>query len=135
MNSSNKPAYGLSLTLDSSFEEAISRVKDAFKEEGFGVLAEINVQRTLDEKIVFHMEPYTILGMCNPALASRAISAEPDIGLFLPCNVLLARRNDRVEVSAQDPQFMVPMTGNEALEPIAREARGRIDRAIARLKA
>ena len=135
MNTTDRPAYGLSLTLGSSFEEAIARVREAFKEEGFGVLTEMNVQKTLHEKIGLEMDPYTILGMCNPLLASRAIAAEPNIGLFLPCNVLVARRGDLVEVNAQDPLFMVPMTGNEALRPIAQEARERIDRALARLKA
>jgi uncharacterized protein (DUF302 family) len=135
MNTTDTPPYGLSLTLDSSFEEVIARVRAAFKEEGFGVLTEMNVQQTLLEKIGLQMEPYTILGMCNPLLASRAIAAEPNIGLFLPCNVLVARRGDLVEVSAQDPLFMVPMTGNEALHPIAQEARERIDRALTRLNA
>lgn len=129
------PTYGLSLTLSSSFEEAITRVREVFKEEGFGVLTEMNVQQTLQEKIGLQMEPYIVLGMCNPLLASRAIAAEPNIGLFLPCNVLVARRGDKIEVSAQDPLFMVPITGNEALQPIAQEARERIDRALIRLKA
>ena len=135
MNTTDLPAYGISVVLDQSFEEAITRVRAAFKEEGFGVLTEMNVQQTLREKIGLQMDPYTILGMCNPLLASRAIAAEPNIGLFLPCNVLVARRGDLVEVSAQDPLFMVPVTGNEALQPIAQEARERIDRALARLKA
>ncbi len=134
MDTNATPAYGLSLTLGTSFDEAIVRIKTAFKEEGFGVLTEMNVQHTLQEKIGFQMDPYLILGMCNPTLASRAITAEPNIGLFLPCNVLVAQRGDHVEVSAQDPLFMVPMTGNEALQPIAQEARDRIDRALVRLK-
>ncbi len=135
MNTTDAPAYGISVVLRQSFEEAIARVREAFKEEGFGVLTEMNVQQTLLEKIGQTMDPYTILGMCNPNLASRSIAAEPNIGLFLPCNVLVAKRGGAVEVSAQDPLFMVPMTGNNALEPIAKEARERIDRALARLKA
>ncbi len=134
MNTTEKPTYGLSVTLGATFDEAVTQVKEAFKAEGFGVLTEMNVQHTLQEKIGFEMNPYTILGMCNPALASRAIAAEPNIGLFLPCNVLLAQRGDTVEVNAQDPLFMVPMTGNAALQPIAQEARDRIDRALDRLK-
>lgn len=134
MNTNAPSAYGLSMTLDTSFEEAIARVKAAFKEQGFGVLNEMNVQHTLQEKIGFQMDSYLILGMCNPTLAARAISAEPNIGLFLPCNVLVAQRGDHIEISAQDPLFMVPMTGNEALQPIAQEARERIDRALARLQ-
>ncbi len=135
MNTTITPTYGLSLTLTSTFDETMTRVKEAFKSEGFGVLTEMNVQYTLREKIGLEMAPYTVLGMCNPDLASRAIAAEPNIGLFLPCNVLLAQRGDHVEVSAQDPLFMVPMTGNEALRPIAQEARERIDRALAQLRA
>ena len=134
MNTTDTPNYGLSLTLGSSFEETVQRVREAFKEEGFGVLTEMNVQQTLQEKIGLQMDPYTIFGMCNPLLASRAIAAEPNIGLFLPCNVLVARRGDKTVVSAQDPLFMVPITGNDALQPIAQEARDRIDRALTRLK-
>lgn len=135
MNTNTTPQYGLSVTLDATFEEATARVREAFKTEGFGVLTEMNVQQTLLEKINLQMDPYTILGMCNPLLASRAIAAEPNIGLFLPCNVLVARRGDHIDVSAQDPLIMVPMTGNEALQPIAQEARERIDRALALLQA
>jgi uncharacterized protein (DUF302 family) len=135
MHINTASAYALSLTLGVSFEDAIARVREVFKQEGFGVLAEINVQQALHEKIGQQIEPYTILGMCNPLLASRAIAAEPNIGVLLPCNVLVARRGDRTEVRAQDPLFMVPMTGNKALEPIAKEARERIDRALSHLKA
>ncbi len=135
MDAHTTPAYGLSVTLAASFDEVIDRVKTAFKEEGFGVLTEMNVQHTLQEKIGFQMDPYLILGMCNPTLASHAITAEPNIGLFLPCNVLAAQRGKHVEVSAQDPLFMVPMTGNEALQSIAQETRERIERALVRLKA
>lgn len=135
MNTNDTPQYALSVTLYAAFEEAITRVREAFKAEGFGVLTEMNVQQTLQEKINLQMDPYTILGMCNPLLASRAIAAEPNIGLFLPCNVLVAQRGEAIEVSAQNPLFMVPMTGNEAMKPIAHEARERIDRALARLKA
>ena len=134
MNTIPESAYGLTVTLGSPFDEAVARVKEIFKEEGFGVLTEMNIQGALEEKIGVRIDPYTVLGMCNPHLASRAIAAEPNIGLLLPCNVLIARRGVLVQVSAQDPLFMVPMTGNEALQPIAQEARERIDRAIARLK-
>lgn len=134
MKTTERPAYGISITLSSSFDEAVMCVRNAFKEEGFGVLTEMNVQQTLHEKIGLQMPAYTVLGMCNPLLASRAIAVELDIGLFLPCNVLIAQRGNHVEVSAQDPLLMVPMTGNEALQPIAQEARERIDRALAQLE-
>lgn len=128
------PEYGIAITLKVPFDVAIQNVREAFKAEGFGVLSEMDVQHVLKEKIGFSLEPYTILGMCNPQLASRAITAEPNIGLFLPCNVLVARRGEQVVVNAQDPLFLVPMTGNEALQPIAEEARERINRALARLR-
>ena len=135
MTITKTPVYGLSVTIVTPFEQALADVREAFKAEGFGVLTEINVQKTLSEKIGEQIDPYTILGMCNPRLAARAITEEPHIGLFLPCNVLVTRRGEHTDVSAQDPLFMVPMTGNEALQPIAVEARERIDRALARLKA
>ncbi len=134
MTLKGRPAYGLTVTLGSTFEEAVAHVRESFKEEGFGVLTEMNVQKTLQEKLDFKIDAYTILGMCNPVLASRAITAEPNIGLLLPCNVLIAQRGVLVHVSALDPLLMVPMTGNEALQPIAQEARERIDRALSRLK-
>ena len=83
-----KPESSLSATLDSTFDDAILRIKAAFQSEGFGLLTETNLQSTLHDKIGFEMDPYTILGMCNPSLAANAIVAEPNIGLFLPCNVL-----------------------------------------------
>jgi len=124
----------LSATLSLSFAEAVAHSKEAFKEEGFGVLTEIDVQKTLQDKIGFQMDAYCILGMCNPSLAARAITVAPDIGLFLPCNVLVAQRGACIEVSAQDPLFMIPMVSNEALGPIAHEVRDKLGRALKRLK-
>lgn len=134
MNRTTNPSYGLALTLGVPFPDAMARVREAFKTEGFGVLTEADVQHTLHDKIGVQMEPYTVLGMCNPSLASRAISAEPYIGLLLPCNVLVMQRDGQVEVSAQDPILMVNVTGNPQLQEIAQEARQRIDRAFDKLK-
>ena len=133
METTIKPDGSLSARLDTPFDDAILRVKAAFKSEGFGLLTETNVQSTLHDKIGFEMEPYTILGMCNPSLAANAIVAEPNIGLFLPCNVLVAQRGNYIEIYSQDPLIMVTVTGNKALRSIAEQARDHIGKAMCRL--
>ena len=122
--------YGRTIEVDLPFDEAVPRVKEAFQEQGFGTLTEIDVQATLEQKIGRHVDPYVILGTCNPHLASRALDVEPDIGLLLPCNVVVARRGDRTFVLALDPQVMVSVPGRPELEPIADEAAERIGRAL-----
>ena len=129
----SKRAYGISSSVDMPFEPAIDRVKAAFKEQGFGTLTEIDVQRTLKEKLGEEMEPYVILGMCSPQLAHRAIQAEHEIGLLLPCNVIVHQCGGTVHVSAQDPAQIMEFVGNEALRPIGNEARARIEAAICSL--
>ncbi|HLI47298.1 MAG TPA: DUF302 domain-containing protein [Chthonomonas sp.] len=125
--------YGLGTTLSASFADALRLTKEAFQKQGFGTLSEIDVQKALQEKLGLHREPYTILGMCNPHLASQAIEAEPHVGLLLPCNVLVAQRGANVEVSAQDPREMVEITQNPNLKPIAEEAYQRIVAALTQL--
>ena len=125
---------GLEVTLSVPFDQAIVQVKEAFKAEGFGALSEIDVRKALQEKIGEQIEPYTILGMCNPHLASRAIAAEHEIGLLLPCNVLVHECDGQVKVKAQDPITMMLMLHNAALQPIAEEARQHIERALQNLK-
>ncbi|HVT13887.1 MAG TPA: DUF302 domain-containing protein [Fimbriimonadaceae bacterium] len=112
------------------FDEAVERVKSVFKDHGFGTLTEIDVQKTLKEKIGEEIEPYKILGVCNPKLASRAIAAEHEIGLFLPCTVLVHECGGKVNVSAQDPAQMMTFAKNDGLTEIAAEARERIMQAI-----
>ncbi|HEY0867213.1 MAG TPA: DUF302 domain-containing protein [Fimbriimonas sp.] len=126
-------SYGIGRSLDIPFEQAVAKVKEAFKEEGFGSLSEIDIQGALREKIGKEIEPYTVLGMCNPKLAHRSIQLEPEIGTLLPCNVLVRQEGGRIHVTAQNPSLFVQLTDNPAVEPIAREARERIDRALARL--
>ena len=126
---------GLSVSLNQPFDEVIQRVKDAFKAEGFGVLCEIDVCKTLQDKIGEQIEPYTILGMCNPHLASRAIKAEHEVGLLLPCNVLVHECGGHVHVHAQDPSVILDIAENELLSPVASEAEERIERAITALRA
>lgn len=126
-------AYGMNIVVNGSFEHAIERVKSVFKEHGFGVLSEIDVQAALREKIGEEIEPYTILGMCNPQLASRALKSEHEIGLLLPCNVLVHECGGAVHVGAQDPILMLGMARNEGLRPIAEEAKRSIEQALAEL--
>ncbi|HYN36909.1 MAG TPA: DUF302 domain-containing protein [Actinomycetota bacterium] len=125
--------YGQTIEVGLSFEEALPKVKEAFKEQGFGTLTEIDVRATLKEKIGRDIEPYTILGTCNPELAGRALDIERDIGLLLPCNVVVTERDGKTLVQALDPQVMVSVPGNDELKPIAEEAGARIDKALASL--
>jgi uncharacterized protein (DUF302 family) len=122
--------YGLEVTFNGSFEEAVVKVKEVFQRHGFGTLCEIDVRATLREKLGEEIEPYTILGVCNPGLASRALKAEPQIGLLLPCNLLVREHQGGITVSAQDPLLMVKITENLALHPIAEEAKGKILNAL-----
>lgn len=130
----NKENYGLAISLDSTFEEAVQRVKEAFKQEGFGALSELDIKSILAEKISAEIPPYTILGMCNPALAHEAINLEPEIGVLLPCNVLVRSAGDgRVEVVAQNPSLFSLMSKANGLDAVASDARQRIDRALKKL--
>ena len=122
--------YGIEITVEGTFGDAIDRVKSVFKEHGFGTLTEIDVQKTLKEKIGAEMEPYTILGVCNPNLARRAIEAEHEIGLLLPCNVLVHQCGGRVRVSVQDPSGMMSFVGNPDLAPVGEEAREKLVEAL-----
>lgn len=130
MNHLTRSAYGMSTVASGSFEQAIERVKAVFKEHGFGALSEIDVQAALREKIGEEIEPYTILGMCNPHLASRSLKAEHEIGMLLPCNVLVHECGGAVRVGAQDPMLMMEMARNEHLRPIAEEAKRLIEQAL-----
>jgi uncharacterized protein (DUF302 family) len=126
-------AYGITRTVSLSYEEAIARLRDLLKDEGFGVLTEIDVKRTLKEKIDKDVEPYVILGACNPKLASRALEIEPDIGLLLPCNVIVSKRGDGTHIGVVNPQSMVDFTSNAALADVSHEADERLRRVIERL--
>ncbi len=127
-------SYVTKLEVSAPFDSAVDTVVAAFKEEGFGVLTTIDVTATMRQKLGIEMPRYTILGMCNPRLAHRALTLEPDIGVMLPCNVAVYERGDRVVVAAQDPGTMVEMTANLELEDVALEASGRIERAMERVK-
>ncbi len=128
-----KTSYGFGTTLPVPYEEAIPRVTEALKAEGFGVLTEIDVRRTLREKLGAEMEPYIILGACNPSLAHRALEQEPDIGLLLPCNVVVRTEGQGSRVEVADPQVMLGIVGNKELNAVAEEAQKRLQRVVVSL--
>ncbi len=123
-------SYGFHCTLQGlSFAEAIAAVTEALKSEGFGILTEIDVQATLKAKLGDDVRPYRILGACNPPLAHRALEAEPDIGLLLPCNVGIREEADgRLVVGFMDPVAVMQMTSNPEVAVVAREVRQRLER-------
>jgi uncharacterized protein (DUF302 family) len=125
--------YGISTTVNLPFDRALARTRDALASEGFGILTEIDVAGTLRKKLEVEFRPYVILGACNPALAHRALSAELDIGLLLPCNVIVyaADSPDRTVVAALDPVAALSLTDNDAVKPVAQEARVKLQRALA----
>ncbi|MGX9791151.1 DUF302 domain-containing protein [Mycobacterium sp. MMS18-G62] len=128
----------LSTALHTSFEEAVRRTRDALAEQGFGVLTEIDVQATLKAKLGEDMEDYLILGACNPPLAHRAITVDRQIGLLLPCNVVV--RTDPADegtvlVEAMDPEVLVEVTGDAELRPVADEVGTKLKAAIEALGA
>jgi uncharacterized protein (DUF302 family) len=125
--------YGFGTTLPIPYEEAIPRVKEALKAEGFGILTEIDVRLTMREKLGAEMEPYIILGACNPPLAHRALEQERDIGLLLPCNVVVRSEGNGSRVEVADPQAMLGIVGNEELNAVAEEAKRRLQRVVASL--
>jgi uncharacterized protein (DUF302 family) len=127
--------YGFTTTLtDVSFAQALAKTIDALKAEGFGVLSDIDVQHAMNEKLGATMPPYRILGACNPSLALEALSAEPDIGLLLPCNVIVREDpSGRVVVGFLDPQIMVGLVGRPEVQPVADQAEQRLRRACASL--
>lgn len=122
--------YGFDTSLTMPFDEAVKKVVEALKGEGFGVLSDIDVQATLKQKIGAEMAPYRILGACNPPLAHKALQAEPNIGLLLPCNVVVRQESPgHVVVAFLDPQTMVDLVGKPEIQAIADEAKERLERA------
>ena len=123
-------AYGFHCVLPKQdFASCIARVTDALKAEGFGILTEIDVQATMKAKLGIDGLPYRILGACNPPLAHRALSAEPDIGLLLPCNVVVRQEEDgQLVVGFMDPVAVLQMTGNPEVASVAHEVRERLER-------
>ena len=123
-------SYGHVVSSDRGFVETIERVKGLLKTEGFGILSEIDVARTLKEKIDADFRPYVILGACNPHLAARGLAAEEQLGLLLPCNVVVQEINGKVAVSAVDASMMLGVVQNPALKDLALDADARLQRVL-----
>ena len=121
--------YHFTTTLNCDFDEAISRVTEALKSEGFGVLADIDVKATLKAKLDVDRLPYRILGACNPKLANKAINTEPDIGVLLPCNVVVRQEEDNsITASFMDPIAALSLVQRDEIEELAKEVRSRLER-------
>ena len=127
--------YGIRTVLDLPFTEAVARTKNALTADGFGVLSEIDLQEKLMEKLGVEIAPYLILGACNPPLAYKALQAEPEIGLLLPCNVIVyATGGGQTVVAAIDPDAMLSVVGeNAAVVEVGQDARKRLQKVIASL--
>ncbi len=124
--------YGYAREVELSYEDAVAKVTETLKEQGFGILTEIDVKTTLKKKIGKDIGKYMILGACNPNLAYQALTSEIDIGLLLPCNVTVyeSPENGKTVVSVLDPELMVSMTGKEALAGLANEAKTKVIAAL-----
>lgn len=121
--------YGFFLKLDDTFGDALTRVTDALKQEGFGVLTEIDVKATLKAKLGIDNRPYKILGACNPPLAHQALEADPNVGLLLPCNVIVREEDDgSVTVGFMDPEAVLQLVQTEEIAPLAKEVGSRLKR-------
>jgi uncharacterized protein (DUF302 family) len=125
----------LRAALDLPYAQAVEQVTGALKKEGFGVLTEIDVKATLKKKLDVDFQDYVILGACNPPLAHRALTAAPDVGLLLPCNVIVYRQDEQSVVSIIDPLMMMGVLPHPELETVAQEARTRLVRVIESLPA
>ena len=127
-------AYYFSKVLDTSFDNAVQRVMDELKKEGFGILTDIDVQQTLKKKLDVDFRPYRILGACNPPFAYKALRAEDKIGTMLPCNVIVQETSDKkVEVAAIDPVASMQAIDNQGLGEIAEEVRSKLKTVIENL--
>jgi uncharacterized protein (DUF302 family) len=129
MIETQETTLGFTVRLQSDYETTLARTIDALKVEGFGILTEIDVKETMKKKLNVDLAPYKILGACNPQLAHRALSADPQVGLLLPCNVTVRQLEDgATEVALIDPIMMMSVVNHPDLKPVADEARARLQR-------
>ena len=122
--------YGFSKTTEYDFEQAIEKVTEELKKEGFGVLTTIDVKDTLKKKIDVDFKKYTILGACNPKLAYSALQVEEELGLLLPCNVIVYEKNEKTVVSIFDPRVMTLVIENPEMKPVAEEVKNKLQRVL-----
>lgn len=135
MSTTTENSLGIVVHLKTDYETALTKTVDALKTEGYGILTEIDVKDTLKKKLGVDFPPYKILGACNPPLAYRALSAAPEVGLLLPCNVTVRKLEDgTIEVAMIDPLMMMSVVSNPAVKPVAEEARARLERAAQALQ-
>jgi uncharacterized protein (DUF302 family) len=128
--------YGFDVQVTCGFDEAVERATEALKSEGFGVLTEIDVKATLKKKIDVDRRPYKILGACNPVLANQALDADPDIGLLLPCNVVVREEEDgAVTVAFMDPAAVLALVDRSGIEQLAGLVRAKLEKVCAQLGA
>ena len=121
--------YGFSVTVEDAFDHAVARVTEELKKEGFGILTEIDVQTTLRNKLNVETRPYKILGACNPPLAHQALQADPDIGLLLPCNVVVRQEESgATTIAFMDPEAVLALVDKPGVKELAAEVRGRLER-------
>ena len=126
--------YYFNKTVELSFEDAIAKVTEELKREGFGILTEIDMAGTMKKKLDVDLRPYKILGACNPPFAYKALQAESYIGIYLPCNVIVQDVGDgKTEVAAVDPLVAMSQVENPALEPVAKEIQAKLQRVIENL--
>ena len=124
--------YTLTSSTDLAFGDAVARVREELAAEGFGVLCEIDVQATLEAKLGVEREPYLILGACNPPLAHAALETEPELGVLLPCNVVVYQEDGQTQISAVDAERMLSIVGNDQLADTAGEVRRRLSAVVDR---
>lgn len=122
--------YGFSKTIDIPYEQAIEKVTAELKKEGFGVLTFIDVKETLKQKINVDFKKYAILGACNPPIAHKALQTEEELGLLLPCNVIVYEKDGRTQVSIFDPMVMTWIIENDNMKPIASEVQEKLQRVL-----
>jgi uncharacterized protein (DUF302 family) len=126
-------SYTLTASTGLPFADAVARAREELAREGFGVLCEIDVQATLEQKLGIQREPYLILGACNPPLAHRALEAEPDLGVLLPCNVVVYQEQGHTRIAAVDAERMLSIVDNDELASTAAEVRRRLEAVVERV--